>query len=144
MRTAFGIIAGIIVALAVLTAVDVLANQIYPVPPIDLWDRRAVADVFADRPTGALLLNVLSYFLGALAGSYAARRLSRQGWTVWVPAALLALMALAIVLSYPIQPWAQFACFAAPLLGGMLARHIGKADPEEEPDPSELTNDAVL
>ena len=144
MRTALGIIAGILIGLAVQTAVDFLTNQIFPPPPVDMWNRQQVAEVFAARPTGALILNVLSYFLGAFAGAYAARRISRRGWTVWVPAVLLALMALVIVLNFPIPAWAQFGCFLAPLLGGVVARHVGKADPEEEPDPAELKNDAVL
>ena len=145
MRIALGIIAGILVALGVQTAVDYLTNQIYPPPPdLDMWDREAVAQVFAARPTGALLLNLLSYFLGGFVGAYVARRVSRRGWTVWVPAVLLALMALVIVLNFPLPGWAQFGCFLAPLLGGLLARHVGRADPDEEPDPAELKNDAVL
>lgn len=144
MRIALGIIAGILVGLAVQTAVDILTSQIYPSPPIDIRNRQEVAEVFAARPAGALILNILSYFLGAFAGGYVARRLSRRGWTVWVPAVLLALMALVIVLNFPIPTWAQFGCFLAPLLGGVLARHVGKVDPEEEPDPAELKNDAVL
>ena len=144
MRIAFGIIAGIVLGLAVQTAVDVVTNQIYPSPAVDMWNRQQVAEVFAARPAGALALNILSYFLGAFAGGYVARRVSRRGWTLWVPAVLLALMALVIVLNFPIPAWAQFGCFLAPLLGGVAARHVGKADPEEEPDPDELKNDAVL
>ena len=144
MRIALGILAGILVGLAVQTAVDVLTNQIYPSPGLDIRNRQQIAEVFAARPAGALVLNILGYFLGAFAGGYVARRVSRRGWTVWVPAVLLALMALVIVLNFPIPAWAQFGCFLAPLLGGVLARHVGKADPEEEPDPAELKNDAVL
>lgn len=125
MRIFLGIVAGIVAALAVQVGIDVLANTLYPVTISDMWDRAQVTEAMASRPTPALLLTVLGFFLGALVGGYIARRVSATGWTVWVPAGLLVAIALIITLAYPLPAWTWFATLAAPLVGGMIAGHLG-------------------
>jgi hypothetical protein len=93
-----------------------------------MWDARQVSEAIAARPIGALLFSVAAYFLGGLAGGWLARRIARAGWVAWVPAGLLAAMALLIGFSFPLPTWTLFATFAAPLVGGLIARHLG-ADP---------------
>ena len=137
MRILLGILVGLVVALVVQLGLDALANQIYPAHITDMWNRQQVTEAFANRPTGALILTVLGYFLAALIGGWLARRISQHGWTVWMPAGLMALMALVIVFAYPLPAWTWFASLAAPLIGGLLARHLGAdpaaAAPEEAP-----------
>ena len=125
MRAFLGILIGLVAAIAVQAGLDWIASQIYPVAITDLWDRQQVSEAFASRPTGALLLSVLNYFLAALVGGVVAKRIARQGYAAWIPAALLALMALLIAFAYPMPAWTWFASFAAPLVGGMIARHVG-------------------
>lgn len=141
MRSFLGILAGIIVGMAVQSGVDLIANQFYPAAISDMWDRRQVAEAMAARPTGALLLSVLGYFLAGLAGCLVAKLISRRGWTTWVPAGVLAAMALLIAFNFPIPTWTAFGTFAAPLIGGLIARHIGAdvdtaTDGEAEPEPA--------
>lgn len=135
MRIFLGILVGLVVALLVQACSDFLGNTLYPTGISDMFNRDQVAQAFADRPTGALLINVAGYFLAALLGGWLARRISGQGWTVWVPAGLMALMALIIVFAYPLPAWTWFATLAAPLIGGLIARHLGAdpAVPEETP-----------
>lgn len=128
MRIFLGILVGIVAALVIQASVDILANQLYPATINDMWDRQQVTEAFAARPTGALLLTVLGFFLAALGGGYLARRIAQRGWAAWVPAGLFVLMALAVVLAYPLPSWTWFALVAGPLVGGLIARHIG-ADP---------------
>ena len=125
MRAFLGILIGLIAAIAVQAGLDWIASQIYPVAITDLWDRRQVSEAFASRPTGALLLSVLNYFLAGLVGGVVAKRIARRGFAAWIPAAVLALMALLIAFAYPMPAWTWFASFAAPLVGGMFARHLG-------------------
>ncbi len=126
MRAFLGILVGLIAAIAVQAALDWIASQIYPVAITDLWDRQQVSEAFASRPTGALLLSVLNYFLAGLVGGVVAKRIARRGFAAWIPAGVLALMALLIAFSYPMPTWTLFASLAAPLIGGMIARHLGR------------------
>lgn len=141
MRIFLGILAGVVIALLVQAGTDVISNLIYPAAITDGWDARQVSEAFAIRPTGALLITVLGFFLAALVGGLTARKISAQGWTVWVPAGLFVLMALAIVFAYPLPTWTGFASVIAPLLGGLIARHVG---PDPVPEVEEPTTDAGL
>lgn len=128
MRIFLGILAGLIAALGVQVAFDVVANMLYPVAITDMWDRRQVSEAFAARPAGALALTVASYFFAGLAGGLIARLIARVNWIVWVPAGVMALMALVIVSNYPLPAWAWIGALVAPLLGGFVARHVGRVE----------------
>jgi hypothetical protein len=136
MRSFLGILAGIVVAIAVQSGVDLIASQFYPAAITDMWDRQQVAEALAARPTGALLFSVLGYFLGGFGGAYVAKIIARKGWAVWVPAGFLAAMALLIAFNFPLPAWTWFAMLAAPLIGGLIARHVGvDIDNEAEEQP---------
>ncbi len=125
MRAFVGILLGIVAAIAVQSALDYVASLIYPVAVSNMLNLQEVSEAFASRPTGALLLNVVNFFLGGLAGGLVAARASRRAMLAWIPGIILALMALVIVFAYPLPPWAWFASLAAPLIGAMVARHLG-------------------
>jgi hypothetical protein len=125
MRAFVGILLGIVAAIAVQSALDYVASLIYPVAISNMLNLQEVSEAFANRPTGALLLNVVNFFLGGLAGGLVAARVSRRAMLAWVPGIILALMALVIVFAYPLPPWAWFASLAAPLIGAKVARHLG-------------------
>ena len=124
MRAALAIIAGFVGALCVLAAVDAVNSFFYPYALTDVWDRREVSEAMAVRPTGALVLTVLGYFLGGLAGGTIAKSIHRRAWACWVPVGLFALTALIVALSYPIPEWAGFGAFLAALIGGLIANHL--------------------
>lgn len=124
MRATLGIIAGIIVALAVQAGVDWITAIFYPYPITDMWDRQQVSEAMATRPTAALLLTVLGYFLAGLIGGLVAKAIGRRGWICWVPPGFMAFIALLIALNYPLAEWAWFATFVAPLVGGLIANHL--------------------
>ena len=132
MRTALAVLVGILTAFAVQAGVDAIGSLLYPYAITDMWDRRKYAEAFAARPTGALLLTVLGYFLAGLAGGLAAKLIARRNWACWVPAGVLALTAILLASAYPLPAWTWFAMFAAPLVGGLLANHLVAA--QEAPE----------
>ena len=133
MRTFLGILLGVIAGLAVQAAVDWVTSLAYPYAITDVWDRRQVSEAMAARPTGALLVTVLGYFLGGLVGGSVGKLFSRRSWVCWVPAGVLAAIALLISLAYPLAEWAWFATFVAPLIGGLIANHLVAAAEVEAP-----------
>ena len=137
MRAALAVLVGIVLALVVQSGLDWLTSQFYPYDITNVWDRRQVSEAMASRPTPALLLTVLGYFLAALAGGVAAKRIWRRAWACWVPAGVMAAIALLIAFSYPLAEWAWFATFVAPLIGGLIANHlVADRDFAEAPPPA--------
>ena len=124
MRAALAIIAGILAALVVQSGVDWISSQFYPYAISDMWDRRQISEAMAARPTGALLLTVLSYFFGGLAGGMVGKLMYRRAWACWTPVGIFSLTALAIALAYPIAEWAGLGSFVAALIGGLVANHL--------------------
>ena len=124
MRGALAVIVGILVALAVQTGADWIANQYYPAAITDIWDRRQISEAYAARPVGALLIGIAGFFLAGLAGGGAGKTIAGRGWAAWLPALVLATMALLIVFSFPIETWAAFAMLIGSLLGGLIANHM--------------------
>ena len=139
-----GILAGIIVALALQAAMDAIGNMIFPSPRIDnIWDKNQINAVFATRPVGALLLMALGYLVGAAVGGYVAKRISRRAWTVWVPAGLMTVFAATVVLAYSFATWARIAIAASPLIGGLIAERLSPRSKLGE-TPAEANADAEV
>ena len=124
MRTALAILAGIVVALAVQAGVDMVASTFYPYAITDMWDRNQYSEAYAARPTGALLLSVLGYFLAGLAGGAVAKLIARRVPPCWVPPGVMAVTAIVLAFAYPLPAWTWLALFAAPLFGGLIANHL--------------------
>jgi len=129
MRAFLGIVLGMVVGLALQSAADVVTSLLYPTSITNMWDRAQVAEALAARPAAALWIGVAGYFVGGLGGGVVGKLIWRRALAAWLPAGLLALMALILAFSYPIPTWTMFATFIAPLLGGLLANHLIKAAP---------------
>jgi hypothetical protein len=117
-----GIVAGIVVALATVFAIDLAGHQIYPLPgDLNLDDSEAVAEFIATMPAPASALVLAAFFAGALAGGVAAAAISRRAWTVWPVAVLVVAAGLAklLMIRHPII--LQAGTVAAPLLGALAA-----------------------
>jgi hypothetical protein len=123
LRKFLGVLGGIVIAVAIQSAIAYATSIAFPQPGIDVFDQRQVAQSFAARETGALILYVASYFVAALVGAISSRIIGRSNALAWVPAGVMAAMALVIALVYPDPAWAQFGAFVAALLGGFVGRH---------------------
>jgi hypothetical protein len=83
---------------------------------------------------GLMILVLVAYFLGALAGGAVAARIARAKWAAWVVAAAVLVGALwsMTVVSHP--GWMVFAAVVVPLLGGLAAAHLAPAAREGKAD----------
>jgi len=62
------VVAGLIVVVLIILAVQAVSGALYPAPPdLDFTDREAAAAHVWQLPNGALLIVALSYLLGSLA-----------------------------------------------------------------------------
>lgn len=141
MRTALGIVAGIIVALLVQSGADFLAGQLYPSSVTDMWDRRQVSEAFAARPTPALLISIAGFLLGALIGGGAGKAIAGRPAAAWVPGLILAAMAGLIGANFPLPAWASAGMVIAALIGGLIANHLvnsRQAAAAESTEPTEV------
>ena len=76
------VVAGLIVAVLIIMAVQAVSGALYPAPPdLDFTDREAVAAYARQLPIGALLIVALSYLLGSLAAGATVGRLARDRHT---------------------------------------------------------------
>lgn len=104
LRTAVGVVAGIVVAWLVITLSQLLSAALYPPPPgTDLTDPAALADFINTAPVTAMACVIAGYALAALSGGWVAARISRRHPRL---AALIvgALVLLGVVLNYTMIP----------------------------------------
>jgi len=113
-----GVAIGILVAFVIVAAIEfwgsLLFMQAAPVDPVGQVAARWVASM----PLPAKLLVVAGWLLGALAGAAAAGRVARRSTIGWIPAALVAAVAIANVVLIPHPLWMTVAAVLAPIVGG--------------------------
>lgn len=122
-----GLAAGIVTAVAAMLLVQLAGHAVYPVGDIDLRDERAVSDMIAALPVGAMLFVAFAWFAGAVVGGAVAIWISGRRWTAWLVGGLVALMGIVNVFTYPHPVWMQIAAVIAPALGGIVAGHLVRA-----------------
>jgi len=70
---------GIIIAIALIYAVELLGHHIYPPPAgIDLADSAAMRRLLADAPAGALWFEILAYIVAIFGGGMLAALIARE------------------------------------------------------------------
>ena len=120
IRNLAGLAAGLAVALVTIAAVEAIGNMLFPPPAgYDMTSRSSETLPFA-----TLVWPVIGWFLGAIAGSWVAIRVSRERWAGWAIGALvLAATILNLVLiTHPL--WMIVAGVIAPLLGAWLGQML--------------------
>ena len=104
LRTAVGVVAGIVVAWLVIVLSQLLSAALYPPPPgTDLTDPAVLADFINAAPVTAMACVIAGYALAALLGGWVAARISRAHPRI---AAMIvgALVLLGVVLNYTMIP----------------------------------------
>ena len=118
-----GLAAGLAVAIFTIMFVEFIANQLFPPPQgYDMSGGSALS-----LPVGNLMGPVVGWFLGALAGSWVAIRISGERWTGW---AIVVLVLAATILNFALitHPlWMMIAGPAAAILGGWIGQALPKA-----------------
>lgn len=124
-RRLLAAIAGLLVALVVLAAVEAIDAALYPAPAgFDPANKAAVVARIAGLPVAALLMVLLGWALGTFAGGCVAIRLARDRAAAR-PALLVALAMLAAsvahMLAYAHPVWFWIGTFVAIPAGAALA-----------------------
>lgn len=119
-----GVVVGIVAAAATILLVELGARLVYPVGNVDIRDADAVAAMIASLPLGAMLFVVAAWFAGALVGGAAAAWISGRRWAAWLIGAIVALMGIVNIFTYPHPVWMQIAAVVAPVIGGIVGGHV--------------------
>ena len=125
LRTVLGIIAGVLLAFAVLIGLEMAGHAAMPAPAgLDPTDPEDLKQMVAAAPLAAKAWVVFGWFVATLAGGWLARRLSGKGWAGWVIAGLILLGGIANIMMIPHPLWMQIAAVAAPLLAGAIVMRL--------------------
>jgi len=122
MRMLIGVIAGVVVALLCVGAVEMIGHSLYPPPAgLDIKDRADQARLMEAMPAAAKAFVLLGWFAGALAGAWAANRIARRSIAGWAVALLVIAAGVATMLMIPHPAWMWAGGIALPLLAGWIA-----------------------
>jgi hypothetical protein len=95
--------------------------MVFPPPAgLDVTKAEDQARLMDLIPLGAKLGVVLAWFLGALAGAWAALRLSGWATAVWIIAAVMVALSLMTTQMFPHPLWMVVAAVVLPLLAAWL------------------------
>lgn len=117
IRRVAGVIAGVVAAGAVVAVVESIGHMMFPPPPgIDLANPADQARLMSVIPLGAKLAVVAAWFLGALAGCWAALRVAQWGLAVWLVAGVMTILSVLTTQMFPHPLWMVLAALALPPL----------------------------
>jgi hypothetical protein len=139
LRTILAILAGLLVALATIIALEYLGMSLFPMPVgVTLQDETDLARLVAEAPTGKLLWVVLGWALAALLGGWTAARLSRAHRRIAALSVggLIVAGVAATVATIPHPGWMVAAGLLLPLpLAWLAARLATRAAPTSDTRP---------
>ncbi len=127
-RKIVAIVAGVVVAVVVLFAVESIGHAIFPPPEnIDFNDPQQLSDLLASIPIGALLFVPLAWFLGSLSGGVLAIMISREQALLMasIVAAFILAGAVATLMAIPHPLWLVITGIGSILLSTFVATKIG-------------------
>lgn len=137
MRSFVAVIAGMVVAVTVVSVFDLLASLMHPLPEgIDVNDMAALQAHAAAAPVSALALVLLGWAAGPFAGGLVASRVAarRRASYAWIIMSLLFAATLANLFAIPHPTWmVAGAVLLIPAAGWLAAR---LAPPDEAPAAS--------
>lgn len=122
IRSLAGLAAGLAVAIFTIAGVEAIGYQLFP-PPAGYDMSGASSETL---PFETLVWPAIGWFVGAIAGSWVAIRVSGERWTGWaIAACVLAATILNLVLiTHPL--WMIIAGVVAPPLGGWVGQLLPK------------------
>lgn len=101
-------LAGLLAAALVVGLVESLSSSIYPAPPgLDMHDKAAMEAYMRSLPIGALIMVLVAWFDGTMAGAFLASLLTggRERWPALVVAGSMLSGALFTMMQIPHPPW---------------------------------------
>ncbi len=125
MRVVLGVLAGVVVAMLCIFAIEFLGHMVFPPPPdLDLSDPEAAARIIAGLPAGAFAFVLAAWFLGALAGAWAANMVGHATVGGWVVALVVICGGVYTMLMIPHPIWMWAAGVLLPLLAAWIAQRL--------------------
>ena len=122
LRKVGGVVAGILVFVAIVSVLEMLAHQLFSMSP----EGRI--------PAGLHVFVAFAYFLASLGGGFVAGRIGREHWAAWVIALLVAAGAAFTLTRFTHPVWMQIASILAPLIGGFIASRLALPRAQVETD----------
>ena len=129
-RTIAGILVGIVIAVALVFAIEAIIGLIVPAPPgFDMRDPEAVSARVSSLPRWVILLVLVGWLVGTGLGSWAAVRISRMRvlWPGLVVTAVIFLGTLYNVMTIPHPIWFVAISLIAIPVAGWLGSRSGAA-----------------
>ena len=134
LKLIMSIIAGVIVAFALVFAVDYIVHSISPTGPApDPDDREAIRAYVAAQPEANLAMLVVGWGLAVLGGAALASRLGQREWAGWVVGGLFLFATAANFLLIPHPGWMVFGSIASIMAGGWLGSRLGARAGDHQP-----------
>jgi len=138
LRSIAGAFAGIVVAVILVSLVELLGHQVYP-PPADIrtYDAEKMAAYVEALPLGAFLFVLAAWVIGAFGGSGVALMLapSRRGTLAWVVTGFILVSAVMNLLFIPHPVWFGVAtAFLLPAVGFAASRCFARSPARPKAD----------
>jgi hypothetical protein len=125
-RKLAGAVVGIVLAMMVVALIQMVGHFLFPQPELPANPSpQQVRDAVAAAPVGAKAMVVLSWFLGALVGVWAALRISKGARrSALVVAGAVLLLTIAVLLSVSHPTWMVAGGLLVPIIATFLATRI--------------------
>lgn len=128
MRIVLGVVAGLVVAILCVFAIELVGHNLYPPPEgIDPSNPADLERLMASVPATALAFVAIAWFVGTLAGAWVANAIARRALAGWIVAALIIAGGLWTMITLPHPVWMWAAGVGLPLAAGWLAQRLAKA-----------------
>lgn len=128
LRIVAAIVAGMIVAMILVIAVETASEQVYPLPAgLNPADPAQMRTHVATLPAGAFAFVLAAWFVGTAAGAWLATRLARSPIAGFVVGVLLLTAGVANMLFIPHPVWFWAASIAIFVTTTFYATRIGQS-----------------
>ncbi len=130
-RSFFALLAGLIVAVTVVSICDLAAGTLHPVPEgFDLLDAEQVGAHLSSAPASAMLVVLLGWLLGPFAGGVVASRVAarRRRQCPWVIASVFMAFIIVNLGSIPHPAWMVVAALLGVPASGWFAGRLAPPD----------------
>jgi len=131
LRNIISVVTGIIVAVVLITVVEVISHKIYPPPTgIDFNNKEALKELMNTMPKGAMLLVILAHAIGAFGGGVVTALISTEKRIMFstVTGGIVLIMGIANLIMVPHPIWFAIADLLVYIpfayLGALLAIKI--------------------
>lgn len=121
LRIGFGILAGLVLAVLCVMAVEFVGHAVYPPPAwLDLSKSEDVARLMDVMPVEAKAIVLAGWFVAAGIGGFFANVIAQRAWPVWVVALFIVAGGVMTMMQIPHPVWMQVGGVGLPLIAAAL------------------------